>query len=124
VLMDRLVKYITFFALAGIVAFAGCSKENAEPEPDSNLTYLDAPAPDGFPKMQIPADNPLSAEGVALGRKLYYDQRLSQGGPLQGNSCSSCHIQAHGFAMEGVVGVPPIPHVNLAWSQHFLWNGK
>jgi cytochrome c peroxidase len=61
---------------------------------------------------------------VALGRKLYYDNRLSTGGSLAGMSCSSCHHQQNGFSMQSSGGTPVIPHVNLGWSNAFLWNGK
>jgi cytochrome c peroxidase len=50
--------------------------------------------PDGFPKPKVPADNPMTAEKVELGRRLFYDKRLS------GNetySCASCHEQSRAF---------------------------
>lgn len=42
-----------------------------------------------------PADNPVTNAGATLGRVLFYDQRLSANGAV---SCSSCHIQQHGFS--------------------------
>jgi cytochrome c peroxidase len=51
--------------------------------------------PPGFPKPVVPADNPMTAEKVALGRKLFYDKRLSANAT---QSCGSCHQQAHAFA--------------------------
>jgi cytochrome c peroxidase len=50
--------------------------------------------PAGFPFPRIPADNPMSAAKVALGRRLFYDVRLS-GNATQ--SCASCHQQARAF---------------------------
>jgi len=44
--------------------------------------------PPGFPTMIIPADNPLTVEGVELGRRLFYDPILSSDSTI---SCSSCH---------------------------------
>ena len=35
------------------------------------------PTPNGFPLMIIPDDNPLTFEGVALGKKLFFDPILS-----------------------------------------------
>lgn len=104
-----------------------CKKDN----PDPSFTYDPSPyvleKPSYFPNPEIPSDNPLTKEGVELGRKLYYDPLLSQGGPQNGNSCSSCHVQKNGFMTPskpfedfGVV----MPHINMAWSSHFLWNGK
>jgi len=43
----------------------------------------------------MPANNPTTDAGAALGRVLFYDKRLSRNGTV---SCSSCHQQAHGFS--------------------------
>jgi cytochrome c peroxidase len=47
-----------------------------------------------FPKMVIPADNPLTVEGVELGRRLFYDPILSSDSTM---SCSSCHLPSGSF---------------------------
>ncbi len=47
-----------------------------------------------LPPPAVPADNPMSAAKVELGRWLFYDQRLSVNGTT---SCASCHIQALAF---------------------------
>jgi cytochrome c peroxidase len=49
----------------------------------------------GLPEMSIPSDNPLTREKVALGRKLFYDRRLSLNNTL---SCAMCHVPEQGFA--------------------------
>src|SRR5690554_6327712 len=51
--------------------------------------------PLGLPAVPIPPDNPPTAETVALGRKLFYDPRLSANDTL---SCASCHNPLLGFA--------------------------
>nr|WP_296576391.1 methanobactin export MATE transporter MbnM [Phreatobacter sp.] len=51
--------------------------------------------PAWLPPPPVPADNPMSAEKVALGRHLFYDARLSRDGTL---ACVSCHLPQHGFA--------------------------
>jgi len=51
-------------------------------------------APLGLPPLPVPADNPLTAEKVALGRKLFFDRRLSLNGTF---SCAMCHIPEQGF---------------------------
>src|SRR5574337_1319488 len=43
----------------------------------------------------IPADNPLSAANIELGKKLYFDPRLSADGTV---SCATCHNPKYGFA--------------------------
>ena len=49
----------------------------------------------GLPALRIPSDNPLTREKVALGRKLFYDRRLSLNATL---SCAMCHVPEQGFA--------------------------
>jgi cytochrome c peroxidase len=49
----------------------------------------------GLPNLSAPADNPLTPEKVALGRRLFYDRRLSLNSTL---SCAMCHVPEQGFA--------------------------
>ena len=51
--------------------------------------------PEGFPRPIVPADNPMSDAKVELGRRLFYDPRLSGNSAF---SCSSCHRQSNAFA--------------------------
>ena len=64
--------------------------------------------PPGFPEPVVPADNPMSAAKVALGRHLFYDPRLSGTGSF---SCASCHEQARAFAWSAA-GRPAFARVN------------
>jgi cytochrome c peroxidase len=109
------------FALL-LLAATGCVKD-----PDAGCTGDAAPlqlaVPAQFPVMPVPTDNPMTEEGVALGRMLYYDPLLSQGGPRNGLACASCHFQEQSFSLSGQ-GVAVLPHVNLGWNTAFLWNGK
>ena len=73
--------------------------------------------PQGFPDMSIPPDNPLTEEGVALGRKLYYDKKLDKNGD---RACATCHLQNKAFTS----GPDVLPHINLGWSNNYLWNSK
>lgn len=50
--------------------------------------------PQGFPVPRVPANNPMSAAKVEIGRRLFYDRRLSGN---QEQSCSSCHLQELAF---------------------------
>lgn len=104
-------------------AFTSCEKEENLCEANAHPYQLDFPG--YFPILNVPNDNPLTEEGVQLGRRLYYDPILSTGGPNDGLSCSSCHFQSNSFS----VPTPPqnssvLPHVNLGWNHNFLWNGK
>ena len=51
--------------------------------------------PRGVAPPPVPADNPMSAAKVALGRRLFYEADLSINGTM---SCGTCHAQKHGFA--------------------------
>ena len=94
------------FKLLVILSVVGCSNEP---------TVVELPTPYGFPELEIPEDNPTTEEGLALGRKLYFDTALDGGGV---RSCGGCHIQSEGFASQNATGV--MPHLNLAWSYYFL----
>ena len=90
-----------------------------------NLTF-----PAHFPApVAQPADNPLTVEGVALGRRLFYETALSNPSSM---SCASCHRQelafTDGFAhSRGVTGgVTPrsaMSLANLAWEEKLTWDG-
>ncbi|MBU1308069.1 MAG: di-heme enzyme [Gammaproteobacteria bacterium] len=58
--------------------------------------------PDGFPLPVVPADNPMSAAKVELGRHLFYDTALSAN---QQQSCASCHQQQYAFSQPLKVSV-------------------
>lgn len=64
-------------------------------EPAVDLLALATNPPLGLPPLSIPADNPLTQEKIALGRKLFFDRRLSLNDT---QSCAMCHIPEQGFA--------------------------
>ncbi|WP_426757050.1 MbnH family di-heme enzyme [Myxococcus sp. Y35] len=72
--------------LAGLIA--GCGDKAGETE-----TYA-WKLPAGFPTPKVPADNPMTEEKVQLGRKLFFDVRLSRN---ETQSCASCHDPARAF---------------------------
>jgi cytochrome c peroxidase len=78
----------------------------------------------------FPKDNPYTPEKLALGKKLYFDTRISAS---SAQSCASCHSPAFGFADGLPVGVgfgmaqlgrhsPTI--INAAWGAIFMWDGR
>ncbi|MFZ1331782.1 MAG: cytochrome-c peroxidase, partial [Flavobacteriales bacterium] len=116
------MRYAAFLLM---VILASCKRESME---DLGLisqgtTPFEIDQPYYFPVLEVPSDNPLTEEGIALGRQLYYDPVLSTNGPFEGRSCSSCHDQAISFSVP-TLGTSVLPHVNLAWSHNFLWTGK
>jgi cytochrome c peroxidase len=71
-----------------------CSKKDAGIT--YNPTYVNLQVPDGFPQPTNNfSNNPLTKEGIALGRRLFYDGILSKDGNFP---CSSCHQQFAAFA--------------------------
>jgi cytochrome c peroxidase len=68
------------------------------------MAYLSSP-PLGLPPTPVPEDTPVTAEQVALGRKLFFDRRLSLNGTF---SCAICHIPDQGFTsneLQTAVGI-------------------
>jgi cytochrome c peroxidase len=68
------------------------------------LANLNSP-PLGLPPMEVPADAPVTAETLALGRRLFFDRRLSLNGTF---SCAMCHVPEQGFAsneLQTAVGI-------------------
>lgn len=64
---------------------AGGAAEPPAPKPSEAWTWR---LPPSFPPPRVPADNPMSAAKVELGRALFYDRRLSATGDM---SCATCH---------------------------------
>ena len=84
-----------------------------------------------LPPPKIAEDNPLTIEGVKLGRMLFYEKKLSADGS---QSCASCHAQEDAFSdidrfslgVEGLEGKRQAMSVfNLAWHENeFFWDGR
>jgi cytochrome c peroxidase len=101
-----------------------------DPETAPEATPLTISRPEGFSEMQIPADNPTTIQGVALGRKLFYDKRLSSNNT---QSCGSCHQQSKAFTdgkafSEGAKGAfgtrSSMSLANAGWFPALMWDGK
>jgi cytochrome c peroxidase len=86
--------------------------------------------PTSFPNMPVPQNNRLTRPRVELGKRLFFDAKLSRTGDI---ACSSCHKQENAFAdprrfskgVEGRLGdrnAPPL--FNLAWNTSFFWDGS
>jgi cytochrome c peroxidase len=131
---------LTYLFLALIALFAtSCTRDEPIEIIDNHVTTpYELPQPRYFPTtLNIPADNPMTVEGVTLGRYLYYDGRLNGRTHCDSmQSCYSCHIQETGFTTsnptgrgEGVTGKytphTVMPHVNLVYRDQpaFGWAG-
>lgn len=122
----------TILFLITIVIFASYGLGSCRKVDNPNdLTLVKFNVPEGFPApLYRFADNPLSEEGIELGRQLFYDGRLS----LDGNyPCASCHQQIAGFGTfehdrsHGYNGSHTLRNApvlfNLAWQDKFHWDG-
>ncbi len=95
------------FHLTLAIAFASCLIAACDPDRPAGSTYAktgedcapyDFGLPSDSPEMVAPSHPPdacVTPERVALGRRLFYDRRLSRS---ENQSCADCHIQALGFA--------------------------
>jgi cytochrome c peroxidase len=110
----RVLALIFFLACATVVAFAQVPRG----------------IPQSLWRKRIPATNPMSAEKIALGEKLYFDKRLSASGSV---SCAVCHDPANAFTdlealstgaggQQGTRNAPTI--LNAMFSDRLFWDGR
>lgn len=131
--MKRYYTLLTVGALVGLAASCGRDEPGppgaGTPSPGSPTPY-ELASPAHFPPMNIPADNPLTVEGVELGRFLFFEKRLSGDNSM---SCGSCHAPALAFSdglavstgIQGIAGRrSAMPLMNLGWASHFFWDGR
>ena len=123
--MNRKHFLVLFLLVAGVYA---CNKELTK-EDEQPFSGFQKPAYFPEPAYRF-ANNPVTKEGFALGRSLFYDRLLSSNNTI---SCGDCHIQtsafthhghtvSHGiFDRLGTRNSPPI--VNMAWYTSFMWDG-
>ncbi len=127
-MVARAIKKYTLLLV--LIVSAACTpdkKSTTEPEPvptPYSLTF-----PDRFQPPVIPADNPLTQEGVELGRLLFYEKKLSGNNTI---SCGTCHQQQFAFTDGQAVSTGTdgkktnrgsMSLANLAWQKTFNWDG-
>lgn len=118
-------------AIIGLISitflFLGCDPEKVIPE----TLFKGFVKPDHFPATHYNFDNnPIDEKKFNLGKKLFYDVRLSRDHTV---SCGSCHIQSSAFTQHGhdvSHGVDDrlgrrnsMPIMNLAWMDEFMFDG-
>ncbi|HMO37843.1 MAG TPA: cytochrome c peroxidase [Saprospiraceae bacterium] len=127
--MRQLIVLLTILSLTFVV----CTRQSGNSL--AHIPYRPTPAtlkkPDRQPDMLIPADNPLTVEGIALGRKLFYDPILSADSTV---FCGNCHQQKRGFTdgkavstgFAGRKGVrSAMSLVNVGFhTQGLFWDGR
>jgi cytochrome c peroxidase len=111
------------FAVVLAALAVACAEPPEDPAPEPWAWAL----PEGLPMPVVPADNPMSVAKFELGRRLFYDKRLSGN---QTQSCASCHDQALAFTdgeahAEGSTGqIHPrgaMSLVNVAYAATLTW---
>ena len=95
-------KPVLFLLGCSVIITFGCHKPGGgDQKPSFSTTPYEYPAmPNYVPPVQlyIPADNPETVEGVALGRDLFYDSILSSDNH---HACAGCHFQKYAFTDMG-----------------------
>lgn len=126
-------KFFVYFMLPIAILTASCKPEredNPEPEP-TGPTPVTWTKPANFPDPVYDfSKNPLTEEGVELGRFLFYDGILSRTGNI---GCGTCHQQSFAFTHHGHslshgvddrLGIRnSIAVQNMAWNTSFFWDG-
>lgn len=128
----------TFLVISSIMAIvvlltvqASCKKSPVVDDAPHQTTPMTFTVPPGWPAPQYDfTSNPLTEEGFKLGRKIFYDARLSSDGMV---SCANCHQQFASFVLfdhdlgHGVNNSHtlrnPQPLLNLAWYKEMTWDG-
>lgn len=123
--------YITLllFVIGGCLLIAAAKNNYLKSYQPTPLTFE---IPEGWPKptKNIFENNPLTQEGFDLGKKIFYDSRLSSDGEV---SCGSCHQQfaafasfdhdlSHGVGSQLTTRNAPALF-NLAWMKEYHWDG-
>ena len=109
------------------IGLAACSPDDSE----YTQVPLDISKPANFPDFAYNFEaNPPTQAGFELGRKIFYEGKLSSDGTI---SCGFCHIQQHAFTHHGhslshginnAVGMRNTPAIqNMAFQSVFMWDG-
>jgi cytochrome c peroxidase len=126
------MRLTSIYILFSLLLITACGKD---PDPVKDPTPYELKIPYRFPTLtNIPADNPMTVEGIELGRYLFFDERLNgRTHPDSALSCASCHKPEYAFDFspgkpKGIYGQEmartSMPLMNLAWTQTgFRWNG-
>ena len=122
---------LKFYYLFSLLFVAACHDDLPPTLPPAPApTPFQFQSPDNFPPFFDPADNPTTLEGIALGRKLFYDPVLSGDNTL---ACADCHRQENAFTdprqfsigIDGAAGTRnSMSLVNIAWQHRLFWDGR
>ncbi len=134
--MLRIVLGLVCLAATAISLIVISSQLRTQSTVDADSSFDGKPSPDvavppfGLPSVSHPPDNLPSPEKIQLGRRLFFEKRLSRDRSL---ACASCHDPAHAFSIEkqfslGVNGKTGRRHpptlINVAYNTFQFWDGR
>src|SRR4051812_34492041 len=115
------IRLLVFLSATSVIF--SCWRASTTPYPFRELIF--------FPKMPVSPVNPVTVEGAAIGRYLFYDPVLSSDSTV---SCSGCHNQRMAFSdsqhefstgvNNGRTSRNAMPLFNLAWHPSFFYDGR
>lgn len=119
---------IKLFCFAAFLGLSSCSSEDAYQEINQPIVFE---KPSNFPDLAYTfPNNPLSEKGFELGRKLFFDGRLSRTNLV---SCNFCHEQPFAFTHHGhdlshgvddLIGIRNAPAIqNMAFQSEYFFDG-
>ena len=112
-----------------VVFLTACTTLGEQSQSEATADF-DWQLPPGFSPPTVPESNPMTVEKVELGRRLFFDTRLSVNG--QG-SCASCHQQRLAFTdgRSQAIGVTGELHerssmslINVAYNNNYTWASR
>src|SRR6267378_1894301 len=128
------MKLLKILALALLVLAASCSSNTEKPAPAAQpaTPAPPSPKPDVGPlgEMALPADNPMTPEKAELGKKLFFDTRLSKTGKMD---CETCHLPDKGWTdgkvvserFDGSLNTRHTPTLyNVGYYKQWYWDGR
>lgn len=130
-MLDKRQKLFGFLFISTLFLVTSCVKDPAVNSPFISCgTPFEVVLPAQTPPMPIPEDNPMTVEGIELGKHLFYEKMLSGDNTL---ACAGCHLQSEAFAdvnkfsigIDGFAGSRgAMPIANAAWADKYFWDGK
>lgn len=111
-------------------AFVSLTPAAASAAPAGSKPEYPPPPPLGLDEVPIPEDNPMTPAKVELGRRLFFEKRISGDGSV---SCATCHnprrgysnARQYGIGIGGRIGLRNVPTtLNAAYNDTQFWDGR
>jgi cytochrome c peroxidase len=108
----------------------GAQRAGIGAAPPAERPFFSALPPGIWPTLPVPPDNPITIDRAELGRRLFFEKRLSRDGSV---ACASCHVPERAFTdgrplavgVDGRVGRRNAPTLlNRAYAPRLFWDGR